>query len=373
MNASSDTSVSDTSPMRVLIVLTSNDRRGAEIEGSRLAQELSERGVDAEAVALAPGAGASLLDVPVLGRKPLDLSTLRALRTRALQFDVVIAYGSTSLPACAMALAGSGVPFVYRSIGDPSAWVRGRFHRWRTGTLMHRATHVVALWPGAANSIQKLYSLEAERISVIPNARSSDEFRPPTEAERAEARSSLGLPVGAQIVGCIGSISAEKRLSLGVTAIAELPDVRLLVVGDGPQRTELQQQARASLGVRVTFTGVLDDVVPAYRAIDVLLLTSSTEGMPGVVLEASMSGVPVVATEVGAVSHMFEGGVSGSLLPVSADAKSVRSAIEAVLAEPFRATASTPQRFEWPSVVDAWIEQLADVDGSTPRLLGSQS
>ncbi len=91
----------DDPPMRVLVVLTSNSRRGAEIEGSRLARELSERGVHTEVVALGPGSGSSLLEVPVLGRKPLGASTLRVLRTRARQFDVVIAYGSSSLPACA--------------------------------------------------------------------------------------------------------------------------------------------------------------------------------------------------------------------------------------------------------------------------------
>ena len=64
--------------------------------------------------------------------------------------------------------------------------------------------------------------------------------------------------------GCIGSISEEKRLDLAVDAVAEVPDVQLLVVGDGPLRADLEQ-ARQVLGERVTFTGVLDDV-PAPTA-----------------------------------------------------------------------------------------------------------
>ena len=342
--------------MRVLIVLTSNDRRGAEIEGSCLAVELRAMGVHAETAALAPGAGSSLLDVPVLGRKPLGLSTLRTLRARARQYDVVIAYGSTSLPACAMALVGSRVPFVYRSIGDPSAWVRGRFHRWRTGILMRRAAHVVALWPDAADSIQKLYSIDTRRISVIPNARSSDDFRPPTDAERVEARASLGLPVDAQIVGCVGSITAEKRLHLAIGAVAELPGVHLLVVGDGPGRTELEQEANAVLGGRVTFTGVLDDVVPAYRAIDVLLLTSSTEGMPGVVLEASMSGVPVVAADVGAVRSLFEAGVEGEVLAPETCPGGVSFAVDRVLSNRRGAAPARMDAFGWQAVACKWNE-----------------
>ena len=79
-------------------------------------------------------------------------------------------------------------------------------------------------------------------------------------------------------------------------AVAGLEHVHLLVVGDGPERADVGEHAQDVLGERATFAGTLDDVVPAYRAIDVLLVTSRTEGMPGVVLEASMSGVPVVAT-----------------------------------------------------------------------------
>jgi glycosyltransferase involved in cell wall biosynthesis len=352
-------------PLRVLVVLASSDRRGAEIEGSCLALELRETGVHAEVTALAPGAGPSLLDVPVLGRERLGLSTLRALRTRARRFDVVIAYGSTSLPACAIALAGGGVPFVYRSIGDPAAWVRGRLHRWRTGFLMRRAAHVVALWPGAADSIETLYSLGTDRLSVIPNARSSDDFSPPSKAERVGARASLGLPADARIVGCVGAISAEKRLHLAVEAVAGLTGVHLLVVGDGPQRADLEQQAAAALGERATFTGLIADVVPAYDAIDVLFLTSRTEGMPGVVLEAAMSGVPVVSTDVGALRSMFEMGIAGELVAADASPEDLSSAITRAMREQRRSGPPGAQAFAWSGVVRSWNAVLERVVGTT--------
>jgi glycosyltransferase involved in cell wall biosynthesis len=343
---------------RVLVVLTSNARRGAEIEGSRLASELQGLGVDAQAVCLAPATGASVLDLPVLGAGPLAVSTLRALRRRARQCDVVIAFGSSTLPACALALTGTGVPFVYRSIGDPGAWVRGRLHRWRTGVLMRRATHVVALWPGAATSLRALYGVDPGRLSVIPNARSSDEFRPPTAAERAEARAQLGLPTDALVVGGVGSISHEKRLDLAVDAIARLNDVHLLVVGDGPGRAEIERHARTALGGRATLAGVLDDVTPAYRAIDALLLTSRTEGMPGVMIEAAMSGVPIVATDVGAVRSMFDTGIDGEVLAADASPDDVSSVIERVLRGRNRSEPAGTDAFEWRNVARSWNEVL---------------
>jgi glycosyltransferase involved in cell wall biosynthesis len=346
------------SPMRVLIVLASDARRGAEIEGSRLADELTGRGIRAEAVALAPGPGSSMLDVCVLGPSPLGLSTLRALRRRAREFDVAIAYGSSSLPASVLALTGTGVPFVYRSIGDPAAWVRGRFHRWRTGFLMRRAAHVIALWPEAADSIQRLYSVDAEHISVIPNARSRDEFRPSVDTERIDARASLGLPLDARVVSCVGSISAEKRLHLAVSAIALLPGVHLLVVGDGPGRAELERQAHEELGGRVTFTGVLDDVVPVYRAIDVLLLTSRTEGMPGVILEAAMSGVPVVSTDVGAVRWTVDQGAEGIVTDRNATPDELADAIATALDGPRVGDRRLSTTLDWRTTATQWCNLL---------------
>lgn len=344
--------------LRVLVVLTSNARRGAEIEGSELARQLRKVGIDAEAVCLAPATASSVLDVRALGSRPLGLATLRALRRHARESNVVIAYGSSTLPACALALLGSSVPFVYRSIGDPSAWVRGRLHRWRTGWLIRRSTHIVALWPGAASSIEQLYGVDEGRISVIPNARSSDDFRPPSANERDAARSQFGLPTDATVVGCIGSISAEKRVNLAVDAIARLDGVHLLVVGDGPDRAEVETYARRALGERVTFTGVLADVTAAYWAIDALLLTSRTEGMPGVVLEATLTHMPVVATDVGAVRSMFDRGIEGEVLNVDASAAELSSGIDRVLHARTGSAQPLGGFFDWPVVVCAWNEIL---------------
>ena len=92
----------------------------------------------------------------------------------------------------------------------------------------------------------------------------------------------------------------------------------LLVVGDGPDRAAVEESAGRKLGDRAVFTGVLDSVADVYAAIDVLVLTSATEGMPGVMIEAALSGVPVVAPDVGAVRWLFDNDVPGE--PVSVEA-----------------------------------------------------
>ena len=89
------------------------------------------------------------LPLPVLGRRRLGLRTLWRLRRAARDADVVIAYGSSTLPACVIALAGRSTPFVYRNISDPGYWVRNRLHQAVTGFQYRKATLIVALWKGA--------------------------------------------------------------------------------------------------------------------------------------------------------------------------------------------------------------------------------
>ena len=105
---------------RVLQVITDTDRRGAQVFATDLGAELQDE-FDVRTVALAPGRDRAL-DVDVLGPSRRSPKTLRALRTAARHAAIVIAHGSSTLPASAVALVGSGVPFVYRQISDPVFW-----------------------------------------------------------------------------------------------------------------------------------------------------------------------------------------------------------------------------------------------------------
>lgn len=337
------------------MVVTSTDRRGAEVEGSQLASELTALGVPTEVVALAPGRVGGL-EVPTLGAAPRALATLRALRRKAKGVDVVVAYGSTALPACVIALAGTRVPFVYRSIGDPARWVRGGVHRWRTGVLFRRAAHVVALWPAAAESITSLYRVPSDRVSCIPNARplpSAD------EPDRATARAQLGLPADATVVAWAGAFSPEKRPVLAVEAVAEAEGAWLALAGNGPLEPDVAAACARLLPERHRLIGRLQGLDPLWAAADVVLLTSSTEGMPGVLIEAALRGLPAVATDVGAVREVV--GEGGAVVPVDAAAVVIGEALSAVLAgatvaDRIRTQAAT--RFVWGVVAPAWMAVL---------------
>jgi glycosyltransferase involved in cell wall biosynthesis len=302
-----------------------------------------------DVVALSAGTDGERLPITVLGRRRLGPRTLWQLRRRSRHADVVVAYGSSTLPACIMALIGGRTAFVYRSISDPGRWLRGPVHRLVTRFQYRRPEAIAALWDGAAASITELFGVPASRLAVIPNARDPAQFRPPSAEERARARDVLGLAASDVVVAFVGSLSDEKRPDVAIEAMRERPDHVLLVAGAGPLRADAEALAERVAPGRVRFLGEVGDVIPVLHAADVVLITSAVEGMPGVAIEALMSGVPVLATGVGALSTMR--GVE----VVDPTAEAFSRALGGV-----RPTLSLDVAAEWgwPAVTDRWLDLL---------------
>ena len=341
----------------VLHVITSSQRRGAETFAVDLAEALTTRGVGSDVVALTPGGTGTTLDVPTLGDSALSPSTLRALRRRARTARLVVAHGSRTLPACALALVGHRAPLVYRSIGDPAAWAGSGLRRARTRVLLGRMAAVTALWPEAAESVHDLFGVPTGRIHVIPNGVPAERCPVPDAAARAAARDHLGLPPAAPVVAVIGALGPEKRVGDAVDAVEALPGAHLLVAGDGPERAALERRAADRLADRAHFVGTLPGPTQALAAADVVALTSRTEGMPGVLIEAGLSGVAAVATDVGGVAQVVRDGETGLLVP-PADVPALVAALRRALAETDRLGPAARRHclatFEIGPVADHW-------------------
>ena len=317
--------------MRVLHVLTRAHRRGAETFGLVLHEELLAHGEDSDIVALAAApAGHVSVPVQILGPAPRSLASLRGLRRLAGDVDVVVAHGSSTLAACRLALWGAPTPFVYVNIGDPLHWASSPWRRSRVRWMLRGAAAVGAIAPTAVDRVVDHLGVPAERVRFTGNGRRGDEFVPATPEQRAAARSRFGLPAHRPVAVAVASLSAEKRLHVAVDAVAGLDEWHLLVVGDGPQAAALRERAATRCPGRVTFAGSLPDVRDAYRAADVALLTSETEGLPGALVEAALCGLPVVATDVGFVSDVVRQGLTGRLVPVG-DVVAVRAALREAL------------------------------------------
>lgn len=178
---------------------------------------------------------------------------------------------------------------------------------------------VIAVSEGIRAELTKS-GIRDSRITVIPNAVAPSCGEAETQIRRQEKRRALAFAQDELVVGYMGRLSEEKGLTYLLEAVAELRDaavrVKLLVVGDGPERAALEQQVKArGLENMVIFAGFQTDIESWYPAFDIFTLPSLTEGTPLALLEAMAVGVPVIASAVGGVPKVVTDGVNGLLVP----------------------------------------------------------
>ena len=185
--------------------------------------------------------------------------------------------------------------------------------------LLYRLSDRI-LVPSAASKriVMELEGIPARYIDVIYNGVDMSRFSP--GADRSAVRGELGLPEDALVVGTVGRLSADKggqdHLIRAVAGVRrDHPAVRLLVVGDGPLRSGLEELAATELGDAAQFTGQRTDVARLLGAMDVFVLPSLREALPIAVLEAMAMRLPAVATRVGGVPEVVEDGATGFVVP----------------------------------------------------------
>lgn len=183
---------------------------------------------------------------------------------------------------------------------------------------------------------------------------------------RSEAwRAAVGVQPGERVVLYVGRVAAEKRVDLLPEAIRGLPNTRLVIVGDGPFRSELQ---RRCAGLPVHFTGYLkgDDLATAYASADVFVFTSDTDTFGQVVQEAMASALPVVAARAGGALDLIHHGQNGYLFTPGI-VSDLRSRLREVLANNERRLAqgtvgrAIAEQRSWPRVMQELMGYYAQV------------
>lgn len=210
--------------------------------------------------------------------------------------------------------------------------------------------------------------LNPHRVRVVANAAGSAENRETTQANRNAVRESLGICDADFVVGYVGRLSAEKGvnylLSACVALVGDGVPLRVMIVGDGPQRDKLERLCQTlGLGDRVIFAGFQEDIAQWLPCMDLFVLPSLTEGTPMALLEAMSYGIPVVGSAVGGVPQVIKHGetgllvspgnageISGAVLTLYRD-----SATRQTLAQNARILANT--RYG----VSEWIDQIGSI------------
>lgn len=365
------TSGRQTERPRVLLLVSRDQRRGPESFAVALAGQLRDRGHQVRVRSLAPSDGSPGVGAAPLGARPLGVTTLLRLRSELADTDVVVACGSKTLPACALATVARPRPFVYQNIGHPLYWARGPFRRAWVRLLLRRASGVAALTEGSAEILRTTFGVPAARLQVIRNARDTSVFSPATADERLRARARMVGDLPGPVVALVGALAPEKRVDVAIEAIARTrTGARLVVVGAGPLEAALRAQADAVAPGRVHFLGAGVVMPPVYHGSDAVVLSSASEGVPGVLVEAALSGLPVVSTDVGFVRDVVVPGETGLLVPPG-DPAALAAALDDVLARAdalgVAARRRAVDRFALDRAADAWAALISSLVGQGGR------
>jgi glycosyltransferase involved in cell wall biosynthesis len=332
--------------VKVLRVIARLNVGGPALHVAYLTEGLADRGYDTTLVAgslargeesmahVAQTRGARIVTLPNLHREISPLNDLRAMfklarliRSERPQILHTHTAKAGAVGRIAALLAGDARPpiivhtfhgHVLRGYFDPVTTLGFKtLERW----LARSTTRLIAVSPEVRDDLVRLGVAPAEKFAVIRLGIELGERVGGGEEARREMRRQLGVREDAFVVGWVGRMTAVKRTDDVLLAFRELldrgVDAWLCLVGDGPDRTQLEQRAH-ELGVvrRCLFVGYQDDVAPYYAAIDALLLPSVNEGTPVSVIEALAAERPAVATRVGGVPDVVRDGVDGYLVDV---------------------------------------------------------
>jgi glycosyltransferase involved in cell wall biosynthesis len=334
--------------MRVLHVISTGERRGAEMFASDLIRALNRDGVsqrvavlrgsppyaagyEAESIALASGRV----------RLRIDRGALRTLRRliRNERPTIVHAHGNEPFRYALIAGRWTGVPIVYRRIGIASAPGRTGWRRFLHGRLMQRSDRIVAVADAVRRETIDTFRVPGRRVTTLPRA--VDPSRLVAAKGRAATRGELRIPQDARVVISLGALSDEKDPLAHVRVFDEVrssvPNAFHVIAGDGPLRAQVEREVEErGLGPVVRVLGTRSDVGDLLSASDVMILASKVEGMPGCLVEAGMVGIPAVATDVAGVREVIEDGVTGYVVPAGAHAELARRTIELLTDDPLR-------------------------------------
>jgi teichuronic acid biosynthesis glycosyltransferase TuaC len=285
----------------------------------------------------------------------------RSLRRQGSDWDLVDAhYYYPDGVAAALLARQLGKPLTVTARGtDLNLVPRFRLPRTMIRWAARQADASITVCEALKEVLVRL-GVAAPRVHVLRNGVDLGLFRP---MDRSSLRSELGLT--GPVLLSVGHLIERKGHHLVLEAMAQLPGVTLLIVGDGPERRRLTSLAeQLGLKSRVRFLGAVphERLPELYNVADVLVLASSREGWANVLLEAMACGTPVAATRIWGTPEVVTEEAAGLLLEQRSAAAIAEGVRKRLGSPPARAaTRASAERFSWDATTEGQIRLFREI------------
>ncbi len=362
---------------KVLFVITGLEYGGAETQLWQLCRVLRSRGWQTPVVSMIPPGpvarmfrdeGIPLSDLGMKRGVPSPLAVLRLARLVRAEAPALVHSHlvHANLLSRVASLMFPAIPVV-NSGHNVSEGPRWRYYAYRYTDRLCDRFHTVS--ERALDGYVDGGFASREKLLHIPNGISFD-LSPVGEETRRRLREELRLGA-ATVLLSVGRLDQQKNQPLLLRAFAALDDANalLLIAGEGPLREELEA-LRDELGLadRARFLGARDDIPALMAVADALVLSSSWEGLPIVVLEAGAASLPVIATAVGDVPSAIANEETGLLVPPE-DLDALSGALRSFLARSSEERAALGralrevvlEQYEMTKIVDRWEAVYAEL------------
>ena len=315
----------------IVLLIPTLDRSGAEKQFTLLATRLPKDEFDVTAIALTRGGpfaeelSSAGIPLVVLGKRskfdPFAFSRLRS-ELRRLKPDILhtwlFAANAYGRLYCAGIVPRAKIVVSERCV---DTWKAG-WQLWVDRRLIGRTDRLVGNSPSVVEFYRGL-GIPDGKLICIPNGIEAPEVVPLNDPKTRESTlRELDFPPESFVVGYVGRLANQKRVEDLIWAVETLrqirPQLRLVIVGDGPERERLEQFAQ-DVGVagHVRFLGHRENVSRWLELFDVFCLASSFEGMSNSVMEAMAAGKPVVASDIPANRELVVHGETGFLVKLA--------------------------------------------------------